>query len=293
MSKFKEALDSGKFLVTVELKPPKGVNTEPFLKTVDALVKKVDALNVPDNRSASMALGPLPASMLVKERGGEPICTFTCRDRNRMAISSDVLGAYALGIENILLVSGDYFTFGDTLQAKPVFDLDSVQAIQMVRALEEGKDIGGNDLDGSPRFCLGGVANPQANPLQPQFIKYLKKVRAGVDFIQTLDVYDLKKMESFMEQAKKESAKVIAGIRLVGKDDARLQKEGKLSGNLIPKEWLDEIRDMDEEKALEAGKKRAVELIKSIKDKGLANGVHITAEQHEEVIPEILSAAGL
>ena len=121
MSKFKEALDSGKFVVTVELKPPKGVNTAPFLKTVDALAKKVDALNVPDNRSASMALGPLPASLLVKERGGEPICTFTCRDRNRMAISSDVLGAYALGIENILLVSGDYFTFGDTFQAKRLF----------------------------------------------------------------------------------------------------------------------------------------------------------------------------
>jgi 5,10-methylenetetrahydrofolate reductase len=293
MSKFREALDSGKFLVTVEVEQPKGINTEPFLRTVDILKDRVDGLNIPDNRSARLLMNSVSASLLAKERGGEPICTFTCRDRNRMALCSDLLGAFAVGIGNILLVSGDYFTFGDIPQAMPVFDLDSVQAIQMVRAMEEGRDAGGNDLDGSPSFCLGGVANPQANPFEPQILKFLKKVRAGVDFIQTLDIYDVKKLEIFMERVDNQGIKVLAGVRLVTKAEAALQEAGRLSGNPIPVELMNEIRDLSPEKALETGKQQLVELIKKIKAQGLARGVHITADGHEDMIPGILQAAGL
>jgi 5,10-methylenetetrahydrofolate reductase len=293
MGRFREALDSGKFLVTVEVEQPKGVNTGLFLNKVDVLKDRVDGLNIPDNRSARLLMSPVPASIQVKQRGGEPICTFACRDRNRMALCADLLGAFVMGIENILLVSGDYFNFGDTPQAMPVFDLDSVQAMQMVRAMEEGKDAGGNLLDGVPSFCLGGVANPQANPLKPQLLKFLKKVRAGVDFIQTLDIYDLKKLEIFMEQAGEQKVKILAGMRLVTKAEAALQEAGRLSGNPIPMNLIDEIRDLSVGKALEIGKQRLVELIKTIKKDGLARGVHLTADGHEDMIPEILKAAGL
>jgi methylenetetrahydrofolate reductase (NADPH) len=293
MGKFKKALDSGKFLVTVEVEQPKGINTETFLQRVDILKDRVDGLNIPDNRSARLLMSPVAASLLVKERGGEPICTFTCRDRNRMALCSDLLGAFAIGIENILIVSGDYFTFGDTPQAMPVFDLDSVQAMQMVRAMERGQDSGGNHLDGCPSFCLGGVANPQANPFEPQILKLLKKVRSGVDFIQTLDIYDVKKLEAFMERIGDQGITVLAGVRLVTGAEAALQEKGRLSGNPIPIELVDRIRELAPEKALDAERERLVELIKHIKAHKLAGGVHITADGHEELIPEILQAAGL
>lgn len=293
MSKFKQALDSGSFVVTAELDPPKGVNTEQFLRKVDALKQSVDAINIPDNRSACLAMSSLAASVLVKERGGEPICTFTCRDRNRLALSSDLLGASALRLTTILLVSGDYFTFGDMEQAKPVFDLDSVQAMNMARSLVNGADMGGKELDGAPSFCIGGVANPQAEPIQPQAIKFLKKARTGIDFIQTLDVYDTEKLKAFGEYASNEAVKLIAGVRLVCKREIELHSTGKLPGNQIPQDWLNELENLDENSALEAGKRRVVDLIKTIKSEGLASGVHLTADRHEELIPDLIRDAGI
>ena len=293
MPKFRETLASGKFIVTAELEPPKGVKTDSFLAAADLLKDRVDGLNVPDNRCACIALGSLPASILVKERGGEPICTLTCRDRNRTALSANLLGAYALGIENVLLVSGDYFTFGDAVQSKPVFDLDSVQALQMARRMEQGRDIGGNLLDGAPSFCLGAVANPQADPLEPHFNKYLKKVRAGADFIQTLDVYDLPRLETFLAQARKENVKIIVGVRVVGKREAEMQRQGKMPGNRIPETWVEEILAAEEKRALEIGKQRAVEIISAVKGSGIAAGLHLTADHHAEAVLDVMTAAGL
>jgi methylenetetrahydrofolate reductase (NADPH) len=293
MGKFKEALASGKFVVTVELEQAKGINTELFLSKVDMLKERVDGLNIPDNRSARLLMSSVPASILVKERGGEPICTFACRDRNRMALCADLLGASAMGIENILMVSGDYFTFGDTPQAMPVFDLDSVQAILMAQALKEGRDAGGNQLDGSPSFYIGGVANPQANPLEPQLIKISKKIQAGVDFIQTLDIYDSTILTKFFERLGTPGIKILAGVRLITTTEIELQAKGRPPGNPIPLKVVEEMKDLSEEKALELGKHRLIELIKSIKKDGLAAGVHITADGHEHMIPEILTSAGL
>ncbi len=293
MSNFKKALESGTFIVTAELDPPKGLNTARFLQMVDALKDSVHAINIPDNRSARLAMSSLAASSLALQRGAEPICAFTCRDRNRLALSSDLLGACALGLTNILLVSGDYFTFGDMKQAKPVFDLDSVQAMQMARELEKGADMCGGALDGPPAFCLGGVANPSAEPIQPQTIKFLKKIRAGVDFIQTLDVYDPEKLKTFREYMGRENVKIIAGVRVLGKRELELQEAGRLPGVPIPKGWVEAMRELVEDKAVAWSKQKAVEIIKAIKSGGLAAGVHLTADGHEDLIPEIVKEAGL
>ncbi len=293
MSKFQEALTSGKFVVTAEMNTPRGADAESFRKSVDILKDKVDALIVPDNKSACIEIGSVPAGIMVKQQGGEPICTLTCRDRNRLALSSDLLGASVFGIDNILLVSGDYFTFGDVTQAKPVFDLDSVQAIRMVRLMEQGKDAGGNELPSPPSFFIGGVANPQANPLEPQYNKFLKKVRAGADFVLTLDIYDVKRLETFMAQARKETVKVIAGVRILGKKDAENQRNRKLPGNRIPAEWMEKLLSMDEKQALDFGRERCAETIRAIKDKGLAAGVHIGTGHDAQVVADVIAAAGI
>jgi len=294
MTRFKETLQSDKFLVTVEASPPKGVRVEPFLEILEGLAGKVDALNLPEGRSARIHLGSLAASMLAKEKGLEPILTLSCRDRNRLSLSSDLLGAYTMGIENVLCVTGDYFNFGDTEDAKPVYDLDSVQAIQMIRELEKGKDIGGNELDGAPRFCVGCVANPLADPLEPQLLKLEKKLTAGARFIQTLDIFDLDKARPFFEHIKDKDVKVLAGIRLITEREVQLQETGKLPGNPIPESIVEEIKKTSEEKAIkEKAKERMKEMIKEVKDSGLCRGVHLTVDGHEGLIPEILQEVGL
>ena len=294
MTRFQETLQSDKFLVTVEASPPKGVSVEAFLETLEGLAGKVDALNLPEGRSARIHLGSLAASLLAKEKGLEPILTLSCRDRNRLSISSDLLGAYTMGIENVLCVTGDYFNFGDTEDAKPVYDLDSVQAIQMIRELEKGKDIGGNELDGAPRFCVGCVANPLADPLEPQLLKLEKKLTAGARFIQTLDIFDLDKARFFFEHLKDKDVKVLAGIRLITEREVQLQETGKLPGNPIPESIVEEIKKTSEKKAIvEKAKERMKEMIKAVKDSGLCRGVHLTVDGHEGLIPEILQEVGL
>lgn len=293
MNKFKDALDSGKFAVAVGLAPPKGVNLEPFLDLVDDLKDRVTALTISDNRGANLAMDSVAASVLARQRGSEIICTFNCRDRNRMALASHLLGAFALGIENILLVSGDYLSFGDTPQAQPVFDLDSVQAIQMARSLETGRDISGNRLDGAPSFCIGGVANPEADPLKPQVMKCLKKIQARVDFFITLDAYDLQKLETFVARIRPAEVKVLVGVRLLGKGDVERQANGHPPGNLIPPEIMAEFQGLDETQALALGKRRAVELIRAIRDRALAHGVNLRADYHPESIPEVIADAEL
>lgn len=293
MNKFQDALKSGKFVVLAGLAPPKGVNLAPFRKRVDALKDRVDAITISDSRGANLAMSSLAAGALAKQKGGEVICTFNCRDRNRLALAADLLGAFALGIENVLLVSGDYLSFGDTPQAMPVFDLDSVQALEMARSLENGKDSGGNELDGAPAFCLGGVANPEAQPLTPQVMKCLKKIQARADFLITLDVYDLQKLASFSAQMDLGEAKLIVGVRLLGPDDVARQEARNPPGNLIPSEVMAEFQGLEGSKAADLGKKRAVEMIKAVKSKKLAHGVYLRADFHPEMIPEVISAAGL
>ena len=294
MSKFQEALQSGKFLVTMGIEPPKGINLDYFLKSLQGCKGKVDAVDMPDNRSANIHLSAFAASLIAKDKGVDPIVALSCRDRNRLALSSDLLGVYALGLRNVLCVTGDYLTFGDAVEAKPVYDLDSVQAIQMVRQLEEGKDIGGNDLNGAPSFCVGCVANPQAVPLEPQLLKLEKKIEAGAEFIQTLDIFDLERSRPFFERLKGKNVKVLAGVRLIADRHVRLSGEGKLPGNPIPEGIIEEIKGLKGEgEIVERSRKRMVDMITQVKDSGLCHGVHLTAEGHEDLIPQIIEEAGI
>ncbi len=179
MSKLKQALNSGKFVVTSEIGPPKGTNIEKMLHPIDLLKDKVDALNVTDHQSSVMRFPSIGGCLAVKEHGGEPILQMTCRDRNRLALQADLLLAYTRGIGNVLCLTGDAITVGDHKEAKGVFELDSLQLLKTIRQMESGKDLGGNDLDGAVEFCAGAIVTPEQRPIEPQMVKFEKKVEAG------------------------------------------------------------------------------------------------------------------
>ncbi|MBU1124738.1 MAG: methylenetetrahydrofolate reductase, partial [Candidatus Omnitrophica bacterium] len=196
---FQEKINTGEFLVTSEVGPPKGIETAHLLEDAELVRHKVDGINVTDLQSSVMRLGSLAVCSLLKQKGFQPIFQVTCRDRNRLALQSDLLSAAALGIENVLALTGDHPTLGDHPEAKPVFDLDSVQLLQVAKGLTQGVDMKGNKLIGAlPKFCLGAVVNPGADPLEPQIIKMEKKIEAGALFFQTQAVYDLKTFEVFL-----------------------------------------------------------------------------------------------
>lgn len=214
-SAFKKSLESGKFIVTCEVAPSKGTNLENMAHHIELLKDKVDAMNVTDHQSSVMRFPSLGGALLVKERGGEPILQMTCRDRNRLALQADLLFASSRGINNVLCLTGDSVMLGDHKEAKPVFDLDSSQLLRTIRKLESGKDLAGNDLDGGVKFCAGAIVTPEANPIEPQLIKFEKKIESGAEFIQTQAVYDLDNFKKFMEYAKQFPVKMLAGIILL------------------------------------------------------------------------------
>ncbi len=292
---FKEVLNSGKFVVTAEVGPPKGTNIEKMLNHIDLLKDKVDALNATDNQSSVMRYPSLATTFLIKERGGEPILQMTGRDRNRLALQSDLLAAYTRGVRNVVCLTGDSIRVGDHKSAKSVFDLDSVQIIKMVRQLETGKDMGGNELDGAVEFCVGATVTPEADPIEPQLIKFEKKISAGAEFFQTQAIYDLNNFRNFMKYARQFNVKILAGIvLLVSAGMARYMNEN-VPGVFVPQELIDEMASVPKGKglALQKGIEIAGRMIKELKEDAICDGVHIMAIGKEEVVPDILSAAGL
>ena len=212
---FKEVLNSGKFVVTSELGPPKGTNIEKMLHHIDLLKDKVDALNVTDHQSSVMRFPSIGGCLAIKEQGGEPILQMTCRDRNRLALQAELLFAYTRGIKNVLCLTGDAVVVGDHKEAKGVFDLDSSQLLSSIRKMESGKDLGDNDMDGAVEFCAGAIVTPEANPIEPQLMKFEKKIEAGAEFFQTQAIYDLDNFAKFMEHARQYQVKILAGIVLL------------------------------------------------------------------------------
>ena len=293
ISSFKKALDSGKFVITCEVAPPKGTNLEKTAHHIDLLKDKVDAMNLTDHQSSVMRYPSIGGALLVKEMGGEPILQMTCRDRNRLALQADLLFAASRGVHNVLCLTGDSVMLGDHKQAKGVFDLDSSQLMDAIRTLEKGKDLGGSDLDGTPAFCAGAIVTPEANPLEPQLIKFEKKIAAGAEFIQTQAVYDLDKLKTFMEYARQFPVKILAGIILLTSAPMARFMNKNIAGVNVPQVLIDEIAQAPKGGAVSKGIEIAGRMIKRIHAEKMCDGVHIMAIGKEETVPDIMAAAGL
>jgi methylenetetrahydrofolate reductase (NADPH) len=292
VSSFKEVLNSGKFVITSEVAPPKGTNLEKTLHHIELLKDKVDAINVTDHQSSVMRFPSIGGCLAIKEMGGEPILQMTCRDRNRLALQAELLFASTRGINNVLCLTGDAVPVGDHKEAKGVFDLDSLQLLKTVRLMESGKDLGGNDLDGVVEFCAGATVTPEAQPLEPQLIKFEKKVEAGAEFFQTQGIYDLDNFAKFMEHARKFPVKILAGIILLS--SARMAKfmTANVPGIFVPQNMIDELAATPKEEMLNKGIEIAGRMIAALKKGSICDGVHIMAIGKEEVVPDILAAAG-
>ena len=293
VSSFKKALESGKFVVTSEVAPPKGTNIDKMIHHIELLKDKVDAMNITDHQSSVMRFPSLGGALLVKEMGGEPILQMTCRDRNRLALQADLLFASSRGINNVLCLTGDSVILGDHKEAKGVFDLDSSQLLETIRRLERGKDLGGNDLDGGISFCTGAIVTPEANPIEPQIIKFEKKVDAGAEFIQTQAVYDLDNFKKFMDYARQFPVKILAGVILLTSAPMARFMNKNVAGVFVPQELIDEMDGAPKGRKLEKGVEIAGRMLKRIRDEKMCDGVHIMAIGREELVPDIMSAAGL
>lgn len=293
VSRFKQALKSDKFIVTCEVAPPKGTNLSGMIEHIDLLKDKVDAMNLTDHQSSVMRFPSLGAALAVKERGGEPILQMTCRDRNRLALQADLLFASSRGINNVLCLTGDSIILGDHKEAKAVFDMDSSQLLAMIRTMEKGKDSGGTALDGGVSFCAGAIVTPEANPLPPQLIKFEKKIEAGAEFIQTQAVFDLEKFKRFMDYASRFDTRIIVGIILLTSAPMARFMNKNIAGVFVPDDLINEMASAPKGGAIKTGIEIAGRTIRQIKEQKLCAGVHIMAIGKEELVPDIMEAAGL
>jgi 5,10-methylenetetrahydrofolate reductase len=285
-----DKIDFGKFIVTSEIGPPKGTNVEEILKDAELIRGRVDAINVTDLQSSVMRLGSLVTCHLLKERVGlEPVFQIACRDRNRLALQSDILSAAVLGIENILIITGDHPSLGDHPQSKSVFDLDSVQLLEVIKSLQSGYDMVGNKLEGTPEFCVGAVVNPGADPLEPQIIKMEKKIKAGAKFFQTQAVYDAQLFKKFIEATKHLKTTILAGIVLLKSAGMARYMNKNVAGVEVPD---DLIKEMEETKdKVHSSVEIAARLINQLKP--MCQGIHIMPIGWDKKVPLVLDAAGL
>ncbi len=284
-----ELVKKGKFVVTAEIGPPKGVDIQEMMADAELMRGRVDALNVTDQQSSAMRLGSLATCRLLKDKQLESVLQVTCRDRNRIALQSDLLSAYVLGIENVLCLTGDHVSLGDHPRARPVFDLDSVSLISIAKGLEQGRDSAGKELAGAPRFCLGAVVSPASDPVEPQIIKLEKKVKAGAQFIQTQAVYEPGKFEKFMKTIAHLNVPVMVGIVLLKSAGMARFMNKNVAGVHVPDNLIEEM-DGAENKA-QKSIEIAARLINEMKS--LCQGVHIMAIGWEKKVPDVLDAAGL
>jgi 5,10-methylenetetrahydrofolate reductase len=288
--RLKEVLDQGRFAVTIEYNPPKGTNIAGILDNAKQLLGRVHGVNVTDNTAAVVRAGSLPVCRLLYEMGHDPVMQLTCRDRNRIAMQSDLLGAHMLGIRNILCLTGDYPTVGDHKEAKPVYDLDSVQVVQLVRGLNEGRDMSGNKLDGSTDFTIGAAVTPEADLVGPVLAKFEVKVKAGAKFFQTQAVYNPDVFAGFMKAVRPFKVKVLAGILLLRNAKMAEFMNANIPGMSVPQEMIDELRAAGD-KSEEAGVEIAVCAIKAVRPH--CDGVHIMAIKGIHRLGEIIAKAQL
>ena len=290
-SLFEEKLNSNGFLVTTEIGPPKGADVSEMVHHIDLLKDKVYAINVTDHHSSVMRFPSLGGCLLVKECGGEPIFQVTCRDRNRLALQADLLMAFSRGVTNVLCLTGDSVDVGDHKEAKPVFDLDSVQLLRMAREMEAGKDMGGNELKGIPQFCLGASVHPETDFIEPQLIKFEKKINAGAQFFQTQGIFELESLKKFMQYASQFNVKVLAGVIVLASARMAQYMNDNVPGIIISQAVIDELANVEKGKGLQKGIEIASRFIKALKEENLCHGVHVMAVGREGIVPDILEAA--
>ena len=289
---FREALESGKFVVTAEVGPIKGTETEGLLEDAALIGDMVDAINVTDLQSSVMRLGSMAVCHLLTDRGIDPIFQMTCRDRNRLALQSDLLSAWVLGVRNVLALTGDHPALGDHPDAMPVFDLDSVSLLRVITGLNHGRDMVGNELKGAPNFLAGAVVNPGADneaALEMQILKMEKKIEAGAKFFQTQGIFDLDLFQKFMKRAESFKVPVLGGIILLKSAGMARFMNKNVAGVFVPESLVKEMEQTKDKVQTSAG--IAAELIKGMKD--LCQGIHIMAIGWEKKIPLVLREAGL
>ena len=279
-------------MVTSEIGPLKGTDTTEIKEVAELLRGRVDAANVTDQQSSVMRLGSLATCYLIKEDGLEPVFQVTCRDRNRIALQSDLLSAYVLGIENVLAITGDLPSLGDHPQAKPVYDIDSVQLLWVMKKLNEGYDVVGNELQGKPNLFPGAVVNPGADTeasFELQLIKMEKKIEAGARFFQTQAIYDVDIFAKFMKRVEGFNVPILVGIIPLKSAGMAKYMNKNVAGVSVPEELIDQMAQTEDK--VKTGIEIAAKLIKELKD--MCQGVHIMPIGWEKKVPAILDAAGL
>jgi len=288
-----ELLGCGEFVVTTEVAPPKGFHLDSLLDNAEKYLRGVTAINVTDCQSSIMRMGSLSTCKALNDRGFRSIYQLTCRDRNRIALQGDLLSAAFFGIDNLLLLTGDHTKVGDTRQAKPVFDLDSVSLLHAVSQLEKGIDLGGNQLEGEPpKFAKGAVVSPCSDSVDAQLAKMEKKIMAGAEFFQTQAVFEPEKFFRFMEKAKQFGAPVVLGV-IIPKSAAMAEfMNSNIAGISVPPQVIEELNaDKEKTKAGITGVEIAARIIRECR--GHCNGAHIMALGWESKVPDVLREAGL
>ena len=288
-----ELFDNGQFVVTAEVGPPKGIDASHVVEEAKEYLSGITAVNVTDNQSSVMRMGSLPACVMLKNAGLTPILQLTCRDRNRIALQSELLGAAALGIDNILCLTGDHTKMGDHPGAKPVFDLDSVSLLHTVCQLEKGVDLAGNPLVGeAPKFAKGAVVSPCSDSVDAQLAKMERKVMAGAEYFQTQAVFDSEKFISFMEKAKQFGKPVQLGVIIPKSAGMAKFMNNNVAGVHVPQWMIDELAaDKEKAKAGITGVELAAKVIKECRP--YCQGLHIMALGWEAKVPELLKLAGI
>jgi len=296
-SNLEKILTAGHFAVTAELGPPKGPDVGVIQKKAEFLRGVVDAVNVTDNQTAIVRMSSIATCAIVKQLGLEPVMQMVCRDRNRIAMQSDIFGAVALGIKNILCLTGDHHTFGNQVNAKNVHDLDSIQLINMVRTMrEEGTLLGGEDkIEGEVKMFIGGAANPFADPFEFRAIRVAKKVEAGVDFIQTQCIYDMDRFKEWMKMIRDlgvhEKIHILAGVTPLKSAGMARYMAKNVSGIIIPEAIIDRMAKA--QKGAEEGIKICIEQIQELREIEGVHGIHIMAIEWEHMVRRIVEEAGL
>jgi methylenetetrahydrofolate reductase (NADPH) len=295
-SNLEKILRAGHFAFTGELGPPRGSNVAAVREKAKPLVGNVDAVNITDNQTAMVRMSSWAASLIAIEEGLEPNYQMVCRDRNRLAMQADILGASALGIRNMLCLSGDHQQFGDHPQSKGVFDIDSTQLIGTVKKMrDEGKFLGGADIDEPPKIFIGGAANPFAEPHEWRVHRLAKKVAAGVDFVQTQCIFNMERMRTWVKEAVDmgltEKVYILAGVTPMKSIGMARYMQLKVPGMDVPNEIIKRLQGVDKKKVADEGIKIACEQIEEFKEmKGVA-GVHLMAIEWEHKVPEIAERA--